>query len=79
MIASGRTLAGMSLEDRIAQAIMPAMRTRDGEKVATLSDAPELAEALRRHPCGGVVPFGQNIVDAEQTVRLVSDLQIGDS
>lgn len=38
-----------------------------------------MAEALRRHPCGVVVPFGQNIVDAEQTVRLVSDLQSGDS
>ena len=68
-------LTQMSLEDKIAQMIMPAMRTWDGEKVTALSDAPELAEALRRHPYGGVILFGQNIVDAGQTVRLVSDLQ----
>ena len=69
------TLAGMSLEDKIAQMIMPAIRTWDGDKVTALSDVPELTEALRRHPYGGVILFGQNIVDAGQTVRLVSDLQ----
>ena len=68
-------LSNMSLEDKIAQMIMPAMRTWNGEKVTALSDAPELAEALRRHPYGGIILFGQNIVDAGQTVRLVSDLQ----
>ena len=68
-------LAGMSLEDKIAQMIMPALRTWDGEKVTSLTDAPALAEALGRHPYGGVILFGQNIVDAGQTVRLVSDLQ----
>lgn len=68
-------LAGMSLEDKIAQMIMPAMRAWDGEKVTALPNAPALAEALRRHPYGGVILFGQNIVDAGQTVRLVSDLQ----
>ena len=68
-------LMGMSIEDKIAQMIMPAMRTWGGDKVTALSDAPELAEALRRHPYGGVILFGQNIVDAGQTVRLISDLQ----
>ena len=68
-------LSSMTLDQKIAQMIMPAMRTWDGEKVTTLSDAPELAEALGSHPYGGVILFGQNIVDAEQTVRLISDMQ----
>ena len=75
---SGRVeelLAGLSLEDKVAQLIMPALRAWDGENATELSAAPALAEALRRHPYGGVILFGQNIVDAEQTLRLVDDLQ----
>ena len=68
-------LKSMSLEDKIAQMIMPAIRTWDGDRVTALSDCPELAEALRRHPYGGVILFGSNIVDTAQTVRLNGDLQ----
>ena len=68
-------MEAMSLEDKIAQMIMPALRAWDGEKVTALSEDSALAEALRRHPYGGVILFGQNIVSAEQTVRLIDDLQ----
>ncbi len=68
-------LEAMSLEDRIAQMIMPALRAWDGEKATALAEDGPLAEALRRHPYGGVILFGQNIVSAEQTVRLIDDLQ----
>ena len=68
-------LAGMSMDDRISQMIMPALRAWDGEKVMALSGRSALAEALRRHRYGGVILFGANISDSEQTVRLIDDLQ----
>ena len=68
-------LENMPIEDKIAQMIMPAIRTWEGEKVKALSDDPELAAALRRHPYGGIILFGANIEDAAQTVRLIGDLQ----
>ena len=68
-------LEGMSLDEKIAQMIMPALRTWDGENVTELSACPALAEALRRHPYGGVILFGANIEGTAQTLRLVDDLQ----
>ena len=40
-----------------------------------LSACPALAEALRRHPYGGVILFGANIESTAQTIHLVDDLQ----
>ena len=70
-------MASMTLEQKIAQMIMPAIRTWEGEEanVYDLGSVPELAEALRKHQYGGIILFGQNVKDSEQTVRLVSDLQ----
>ncbi len=70
-------MGSLSVEQKIAQLIMPAIRTWEGEdaNVTDLSAVPDLAAALRRHQYGGVILFGQNVVDTEQTVRLVSDLQ----
>lgn len=67
----------MSLEQKIAQMLMPALRSwGDYEHLVTdLSAYPELASALQKHQYGGVILFGQNISDTEQTLRLVSDLQ----
>jgi len=70
-------LAGMSLEQKIAQMIMPAIRSWEGGEngMTDLSAVPDLAAALQRHQYGGVILFGQNIEDTEQTLRLVHDLQ----
>lgn len=68
-------LAGMTLDEKISQMIIPAMRTWNGTNVTDLNAVPELAEALRRHQYGGILLFGANIVDEAQTARLVSDLQ----
>ena len=72
-----RLTEGMSLEQRVAQMIMPAIRTWGSERksVQELSAFPALAEALRRHQYGGVILFGSNIANTAQTVRLISDLQ----
>ena len=67
----------MSLEQKVAQMIMPAIRTwgNDRKSVTDLSACPGLAEALRRHQYGGLILFNANIVNTDQTVRLISDLQ----
>ena len=68
-------LNAMTLDQKISQMIMPALRTWDSEKVTELSGNSALAEALRRHQYGGVILFGQNISGTEQTLRLIDDLQ----
>ena len=70
-------LAVMSIEQKIAQMIMPAIRSWEGEEngVTDLSAVPDLAAALQRHQYGGIILFGKNVEDTEQTLRLVRDLQ----
>ncbi len=70
-------LASMSLDQKVAQLIMPAIRSWDGDEngVTDLEKVPALAQALRRHQYCGVILFGANIEDTEQTIRLVSSLQ----
>lgn len=70
-------LQAMSVEQKIAQMIVPAFRTWGGAEhsVTDLSAAPDLAEALRRHQYGGVVLYDQNISGTEQAVRFIRDLQ----
>lgn len=68
-------MANMSLDDKISQLIIPAMRTWNGQAVTDLSAVPELAQALRKHQYGGIILYGSNIVGAEQTRNLVAALQ----
>ena len=72
-----RLISAMSLEQKVAQMIMPSIRTWGSERqnVTDLSKFPALAEALRRHQYGGIILFSANIADTAQTVRLISDLQ----
>ena len=68
-------LAGMSLDEKVSQMIVPAIRTWNGENVTDLSKTPELAEALRKHPYGGIILYGANVSDTGQVTRLIADLQ----
>ena len=70
-----RILEQMSLDEKISQMLMPSFRTWNDTKVTVLSEASGVADALKRHAYGGVILFGQNIIDSAQTARLVSDLQ----
>lgn len=65
----------MTIDEKIAQMIIPAIRTWNGQEVVDLSAVPELAAALRKHQYGGIILFGQNVKGVEQTFRLVYDLQ----
>ena len=75
--SADQIMSSLTLEQKIAQMIMPALRTWNGEDnpVVDLAAVPELAEALRRHQYCGVVLFGSNVESVDQTVRLIADLQ----
>ncbi len=70
-----RITSKMSMDEKISQMIIPAIRTWDEENVTDLSAVPELKEALSRHQYGGIILFGANITGAEQVTRLLDDLQ----
>jgi beta-N-acetylhexosaminidase len=65
----------MSMDDKISQMIIPAIRTWNEENVTDLNRVPELKEALKKHQYGGIILFGSNITGSEQVTRLIYDLQ----
>lgn len=68
-------VAGMSLDEKISQMIIPAMRTWGGSALTTLDPDSALATALRKHQYGGIILFRENVVGVEQTGNLVNALQ----
>lgn len=68
-------LASMSMDEKISQMIIPAIRTWEGKDVTELSAVPGLQKALRRHQYGGILLFGQNVTGTGQVTRLIADLQ----
>ena len=57
----GRLISGMSLDERISQMIIPAMRTWNKEPVTDLEKVSELRDILSAHAYGGIILFGINI------------------
>ncbi|MCR4589817.1 MAG: glycoside hydrolase family 3 protein [Lachnospiraceae bacterium] len=70
-----RIIAKMSMDEKISQMIIPAIRSWDDESVTELDKFPELKEALKKHQYGGVILFGMNITGTAQVTRLLYDLQ----
>ena len=68
-------ISGMSMDEKISQMIIPAIRTWDEENITDLDSVPEIKEALKKHQYGGIILFGANIADNEQVTRLLYDLQ----
>ena len=68
-------LSSMTLEEKICQMIIPAIRTWDESNVTKLSDYPELAEALRKHQYGGLILFRANVTGPGQIAALTEELQ----
>jgi len=83
-----RILSGMTLRDKVAQMMIASFRVwkevpSEGEdqpeteppkvNITELNDP--IREMLGRNHFGGILLFAENFVDAEQTIRLVSDLQ----
>ena len=70
-----RVISKMSMDEKISQMIIPAIRTWNEEAVTDLQAVPELQDALRRHQYGGVILYGGNITGNEQITRLIYELQ----
>ena len=71
-------LADMSTEEKIAQKIMPTFRyftNENGELTAVTEMNSEISNLLVKHGFSGVILFAQNISTAEQTVKLIHDMQ----
>ena len=54
-------ISAMSMDEKISQLIIPAIRTWNEENVTDLGAVPELASVLRSHQYGGIILFGRNI------------------
>ncbi len=74
-----RIISKMSLDEKISQMIIPAIRTWNEENVTDLEACPELSEVLQRHQYGGIILYGANISGNEQTAKLLYDLQDNNS
>ncbi len=81
-----KTVENMTLEEKVGQMMIPSFRiwqdlreeTKDGEEpektnITELND--EIRACLEKNHFGGTLLFAQNFKDAEQTYKLVADLQ----
>ncbi len=75
-----KILEKMTLRQKVEQKMIVAYRnwqesadSSDAVKVTELNDG--IREDLATHQYGGVILFGENFVDASQTIRLISDIQ----
>jgi beta-N-acetylhexosaminidase len=66
-------LRSMTLEEKIGQLLFPAFRTEKGRGVTAIT--PQVSQALRQYQVGGVILFRENLVTADQTSRLISELK----
>ena len=70
-------LAGMTLEQKVSQLVMPAIRTwgtdENAVPVTELNDA--LKDAIKTYQFGGIILFAQNTADAAQTAQLTTAIQ----
>jgi beta-N-acetylhexosaminidase len=63
----------MSLEEKVGQLFMAAFRQEGGKPVTTATRA--IKAELQKYHLGGVILFGENFINIEQTVKLTMDLQ----
>lgn len=70
-----KAIAGMTLEEKVGQMMMPDFRKFNGKDVTKM--LPEIEEMVKRYHVGGVILFRENVVNTVQTIRLVNDYQKG--
>jgi beta-N-acetylhexosaminidase len=63
----------MTLEEKIGQMFMPDFRNWNGSGFTVYND--EVGSIVKQYHLGGIILFGPNVVDTEQTVRLADGLQ----
>ena len=70
---AGKAVKKMSLEEKIGQMLMPDYRKWQGENVTVM--LPEIEQQVKELDLGGVILFRENVVETEQTARLVDAYQ----
>ena len=72
-------LAGMTIDQKIGQMIMPDFRKWQAEGEDAQSDMTvlndEVAEIIDQYDFGGVILFAENVKETEQTLKLTTDMQ----
>nr|WP_236707854.1 glycoside hydrolase family 3 protein [Brevibacillus choshinensis] len=68
-----KSMASMTMKEKVGQMIMPDFRRAHGKNVTTL--LPEIAELVRTYQVGGVILFRENVGNTDQTIRLVHEYQ----
>ncbi|MEC5422924.1 beta-N-acetylhexosaminidase [Virgibacillus sp. C22-A2] len=68
-----QAIAGMTINEKIGQMLMPDFRNWDGENVTEM--LPEIEQLIEEYHLGGVILFRENVVTTEQTARLVAAYQ----
>lgn len=69
------TIAGMSTEQKLAQMMVVAFRSDSHNTKTATEVSPAYEEILKKYDFGGVIMFGGNIENAEQTVTMIRDCQ----
>lgn len=69
-----RAISGMTLEEKVGQMMMPDFRKWNGKDVTNM--LPEIEALVKKYKVGGVILFRENVVNTEQTIRLVHDYQL---
>jgi beta-N-acetylhexosaminidase len=66
-------ISQMALEEKVGQMFMVDFRQWDGKNVVEIN--PDIEKVIQKYRPGGVILFKENVVSADQTVRLVDQLQ----
>jgi beta-N-acetylhexosaminidase len=69
-----KAIAGMTLEEKVGQMMMPDFRKWNGKDVTSM--LPEIEALVKKYKVGGVILFRENVVNTEQTIQLVHDYQL---
>ncbi|TLQ49240.1 beta-hexosaminidase [Ruoffia tabacinasalis] len=70
-------IANMTLEEKVVQTLMPDFRNWevDGEEVGVTELNDDIRQIFADYQFGGVILFAENVVETEQTARLVYQMQ----
>lgn len=70
-------IANMTLEEKVVQTLMPDFRNWevDDEEVGVTELNDDICQILADYQFGGVILFAENVVETEQTARLVYQMQ----
>jgi|GEM_PF-69561 len=66
-------ISRMTLEEKVGQMFMVDFRQWNDKNVVEIN--PEIERVIKKYQPGGVILFKENVVNTEQTVRLVDNLQ----